>query len=76
MIEIEKGIPIPGVGEIYGRGRSPKYPWGEMKVGDSFVAKSVRGQINRAAVNAGYKHQSKFTVRKIGENEYRVWRIA
>ena len=31
MVDIDKGVPRPG------RGRTGKYPWREMEVGDSFL---------------------------------------
>jgi hypothetical protein len=67
-VKIEKGVPMPGLGV----GRSRKYPWREMEVGDSFVIqKSAYAQAQLASKRTGFK----FSVRKV-DGAYRVWRIA
>lgn len=67
-INIDKGVPLPRAI----RGRPQKYPWHEMCVGDSFVGGvTARSLITRVAKHSGYK----FTSRKIGENEFRIWRV-
>ena len=67
-IKIEKGVPLPRVE----RGATRKYPWHEMGVGESFVGdKNARSMISRVGYTTGYK----FTSRKIGENEFRIWRV-
>lgn len=67
-IKIDKRVPIPP--DI--RGRPKKYPWHEMGVGDSFVGGvTARSLITKAAKATGFK----FTSRKIGENEFRIWRV-
>lgn len=66
--KIEKGIPLPKAI----RGKPKKYPWHEMDVGDSFVGGvSARSLVSRAGKAIGFK----FTSRKIGENEFRIWRV-
>ena len=65
-MKVESGIPIPA-----------KYPFAEMKVGDSFA---VPPKINRSAVNVsamryGRKHGMKFTVRRTVDGTLRCWRI-
>lgn len=77
--EIRSDLPLPkrtGVG-----GRKPKYPFGELAVGQAFVVKSaedpVKGASLRSSAN-GYskKHPGwKFTVRAV-EGGYGVWCIA
>lgn len=67
-VKIEKGVPMP-----HGRaGRATKYPWQEMNIGDSFVGGvTARSLITRMGKSTGQK----FTSRKIGENEFRIWRV-
>ena len=63
--EIEKGIPVPP-----GRAR---YPFAEMEVGDSFVADETAAASARVW---GRRKDVKFRQVKIGQNQFRVWRIA
>ena len=74
MYKIEKDIPAPlpntkGVG---------KYPWREMKIGDSFFipyADTNYSQVNSAPSYFSRRNpEYKFTVRKV-EGGYRIWRI-
>ena len=72
MVKIEKGIKIP---PKRGRKRKYEYPWGDMKVGDSFEVSGVnetsfRVQVSQAASKWGIK----LTTRQ-SENGLRVWRI-
>lgn len=71
--QIEKNVPMPVMGY------REKYPFNDMEPGDSFVidakqAAKVRNAIysrkNRAA------GQEDWTVRKVSDEQYRVWRIA
>lgn len=78
--KIEKNKPIPKVGPV-NKGKS-KYPFGSMKVGDSFILDehyeiAVNKSIHKRAlvwsrINTGGKW--KFTCRRDG-NKLRVWRI-
>lgn len=74
--KIEKGIPIPKVG------RTRKYPFQEMEIGDSFlydkefsrenmtlISNAARAWSNKG--NYGYK----FTVHKTEDNKIRIWRV-
>lgn len=73
---IEKNIPIP---EVRGAGRRPICPFGEMGVGDSFAVRGDRKRqmrISSAAVDYGKRHGSKFSVRRMDAETFRVWRIA
>ena len=66
-IKIETGFPVPI------RTRA-KYPWAEMKVGDSFfVPVKVPSDINitGARLNTGFKF-----VRRTVDGGVRVWRVA
>ncbi len=59
MFTIEKNIPIPPKKRCTVKS---KYPFAEMKIGDSFF-------------NAKRKLSHTFIARKIAENTYRVWRV-
>lgn len=68
MVKLEKNVPIPPR-----RGREAKYPWRQMKVGDSFVAPAaIRGCFYASAKRFGYK----IRVAVEGKNNVRVWRTA
>lgn len=72
---IESGVPVPP--RASGAGES-KYPFNDMKVGDSFFAPACSSQALSNATRA-YKMThapgSKWTTRKEGDG-VRVWRIA
>lgn len=71
MFQIEKNIPLRS------RGPEVKYPFGDMLVGDSFVAPSEHTRIAQAAAAfAKYKGGGmKFATRKVDAGT-RVWRIS
>lgn len=76
MIKIEKGIPLPNK-----QVRTPKYPFRDMAVGDSFFIKSThpesaRKKVSAAAtmfckINEGYKFKT-----QVFEGGVRTWRVA
>ena len=69
--EIETGVPVPALPaeRVY-------YPWREMNVGDSFVARNTRAAlINNAKYRAERRTGYRFVVRRVTAG-YRVWRIA
>lgn len=69
-IKVERGVPMPT------RPPRNKYPWAEMKVGDSFAANGVNEYSFRSqVVQAGRATGRKFSCRKTDEG-LRVWRIA
>ena len=75
--EIEEKVPMPKP-----RLGGAKYPWGEMKVGDSFFVaveneqpSTVQGTVAGSARAYGKKHGNKFTTRII-DGGVRVWRIS
>ena len=82
MIEIEKNVPMP-----QSRGLSGRYPFGDMKVGDSFAVDvppdtlavqvcSFAAKIRGAANNWGKKEGTKFSALLVeGKTRVRVWRI-
>lgn len=71
----EKDVPIPPVSA--GGGRSPKYPFGEMEVGDirRFVAGTEEvKRIQRAAAAFSRRNKvAKFVTRRVPDG-VRVWR--
>ena len=82
MIEIEKNVPMPE-----GRGLSGRFPFGDMKVGDSFAvdvppdtlavhvgsfAARIRNTANHCAKKGGMKFS---TLLVEGKKRVRVWRI-
>ena len=71
MIKIDKEVPMP-------KAFRKKYPFREMKVGDSFEIKGEKPhklQVNVMACAARYKPMI-FSSRITGEDSIRLWRIA
>jgi len=70
-MKIDKGIPLAPFAI-----KKTKYPWRDMKVGDSFfvAAKAASIQALRsAAYQAARYHKTGYAVRSVGGG-YRVWR--
>ena len=67
MIEIEKNVPL------FPRKTNTKYPFAEMKVGDSFVIPPRP----KTPILQGYAKTFgiKITIRRQPDGSYRVWRI-
>ena len=63
---IEKNVPLP-----------QRYPFAQMKVGDSFaVPKGVgRTAVSISALRYSRKHGGKFTVRLMPDRSLRCWRL-
>jgi hypothetical protein len=59
-----------------GSGRPPKYPFAEMKKGDSLDCEGKYHNVVNAAYSFGLRHECKFTARKIENEITRVWRTA
>lgn len=71
--KIESGVPMPKRDQIC------KYPFAEMKVGDSFVVfASDLEKTRTAASHFGRHNERKYAVRRVDpiKGEYRCWRIA
>jgi len=72
MLPVDSGIPMPPPGKR-------KYPWHEMKVGDSFFAPNKTSAQFAAMINAYTKrNRGKFQGRDVIENNIkgcRVWRL-
>jgi hypothetical protein len=64
-MQIEKNIPVP-----------EKYPFAQMKEGDSFLISSLmkRTTVTVAAKRYGHKHAMEFTIRKTPDG-LRCWRV-
>jgi|TARA_R110001583_G_scaffold177559_1_gene333167 hypothetical protein len=71
---IEKNIPLPNDGNGRGRGKSElRLTLEKMEIGDSIVVpKKKRDQVATMTRALGTSYQS----RRIGLDQYRVWRIA
>jgi hypothetical protein len=71
--EIEAGVPIPAPNK---GGRTAKYPFGSMKVGESFAVgtdESGVKRIQRAAAAFARRNAVKLVTRRT-DNGVRVWR--
>lgn len=66
-IKISKGIPAPS-----SRGRRPKYPWHEMKIGDSFL---IKNDTTFMVGNANTRYAPKRFTSAREKRGIRVWRI-
>lgn len=76
-IKVESGIPIETVWQTHDGNRTRKYPFNEMKVGDSFLCNGFDPRnVRLAAISYGraYERGQKFSVRKTPEG-FRCWRI-
>lgn len=70
--EVQKGIPMPGLPP----GRTPKYPFREMLIGDSFlVTEKEQHKVRNAALQYARRMGLAFSVRKNVDGAYRCWRI-
>lgn len=72
MIKIDSDIPVPS--EAANKGRTSVYPFGNMKVGDSFFTETEKERLRPAATQYARRNGVKFTTRKEGAG-IRVWRI-
>lgn len=72
--KVESGIPYPG--DWYERHKSKRYPFKSMEIGQSFpFGKKDRKAISTAAYKFNEGNQLKFSVRRLKDGSYRVWRI-
>lgn len=68
-LKIEKNVPMPG---RIGMRKNERYPFDDMRVGDSFVIKgneTKRSSVHSCARKRGYR----VVTRKVGNNKYRIW---
>jgi len=72
QLQIESGIPIPPRRRKGGAQRV--YPFGSMKVGDSFFVAGSASSPEAAAGLYARKHKMKFTARYV-DGGVRIWRI-
>jgi hypothetical protein len=76
MYTIDKGVELPTLVP----GKSSKYPFKDMEIGDSFLVPhggddTAKHKIYSSASNTGRRMQRKFTIRRLPEG-FRVWRTA
>lgn len=78
MFQLTQSVPVPE--DTGRRGRRRKYPFHKMDIGDSFtVGQSRRDEQNlRQAVTNHRRRggEGVFTVRRIGNEEVRCWRVS
>lgn len=74
--QIESNVSIPAPSGLK-RGPKPKYPFGEMKIGDSVFFDDCNTSSNCivAAYNYGRRKNMKFSARSQDEG-VRIWRVA
>jgi hypothetical protein len=68
---IESGIPLPKPATRSGS----KYPFAQMRIGDSFVVDKRQDQFGNTVIYGAKQTGFKFTTRKIDANSTRIWRI-
>lgn len=76
MFKIDNNVPIPG--HKAGTKEGYKYPFNDMRVGDSFLVQpdpvSGRNKIAAACSQHSKRHGGKFITRKTPEG-IRIWRV-
>ena len=77
MFSVESGVVMPPPSK---KGRPTKYPFRQMKVGDSFFVpdengKKMRDVVGASTANWGKAHGAKFSCRSV-DGGTRVWRVA
>lgn len=72
MYTLESDIPVPAA-----RSAANVYPFGNMRVGDSFAApKEERRKVQAAMARFGKINGQKFCIRQNGDLQVRCWRTA
>jgi hypothetical protein len=80
QFKIEKNVPMPEKNTARRPGRKAKYPFKEMKVGDSFSFGKYTPSAQRSLITCANsfvkrtKAKSEFTARKMNDGTLRVWR--
>lgn len=71
--KIESNVPL----DVRPKHPSAKYPFAAMKVDDSFTVPVSQTTVRTAAKQFADRQTPpwKFTVRKVSDNELRVWRV-
>lgn len=70
MFNIDKNVKIP---EKLSAGRKPKYPFGSMEVGDSFLCDEHT--VYSSASWFGKRNGKRFSVQKVDRNLFRCFRV-
>lgn len=74
--KIEKNIPLPTARQVgVGPERKYKYPFREMKVGDSFVVNTTNKTFSANIYSLTKTLGMKFATRTIAIGKVRVWRV-
>lgn len=81
-VQIRKGVPMPGRREQaparanVGTGALTTYPWADLEVGDSFIARPIHhpAALRTAAYTAGCRMDRDFSVRELEDGTHGVWR--
>lgn len=72
-IKVERGVKMPTIN----RNKKSKYPWGDMKPGDSFLVPAEnRKTVASLATTAGKRYKMKFATRQVEDGALRVWRVS
>jgi hypothetical protein len=73
MFDIEKDVPLIGKA---GSGRTEKYPWSKMEIGDSFFVPGMKlKNISNSGQNAQKSLGYKYAIRTV-DGGVRIWRVA
>lgn len=73
--KIDKNIAVP---ENVKLGRKTKYPFGELRIGESFFVNKSHRSFPNVAISYGQRNGKEFRVQRAkekGKNGFRIWRI-
>jgi len=73
--KIENDVPLSRRVRGGQGGRKPKYPFGEMKIGQSFAVTKRFKQVIASAHSYGHLRNKTFVGRSDGKDSGRIWRI-
>lgn len=73
--QIEKGVPLPA--RRFGRKSRFLFPFEQMEIGDSFAGQKSDWASAQAAMRRFCRMNGKeFTIRKLEDGGFRIWRVA
>lgn len=76
MYKIEAGIPLPVRTKKGGAGRKPKYPFADLKMGESFLVPNKTTMSFGATVQTARKRTGFTLATRNVEGGVRIWRTA